>query len=166
MTTTIRIRPATEEDVPFLREMLYVSVYVPDGAEPPGRDILDSPGIGAYIKDWGRPGDFGFIAETEDGLAIGSATARLFQADRPGYGFIDEATPELGIALLPAYRGLGAGTKLLQALAEEAMKRGYEALSLSVDPRNPAVRLYKRLGFVEKGMSGTSAVMRWSLKET
>jgi GNAT superfamily N-acetyltransferase len=47
---------------------------------------------------------------------------------------------------LPAYRGQGAGTALLEALIQHA--RGtYAGLSLSVRNSNPAVRLYERFGF-------------------
>ena len=43
------------------------------------------------------------------------------------------------------------GTSLLVALMEEAWRRGVPALSLSVEPDNPAIELYGRLGFVVLG---------------
>jgi len=51
------------------------------------------------------------------------------------------------IALMPAWRGRGLGTALLAAVLAEAA-RGASAVYLSVDPRNPARRLYQRLGFI------------------
>lgn len=56
----------------------------------------------------------------------------------------------LDIALLPAWRGLGLGTRCLQALAREA-EAGGRALSIQVEIHNPARRLYERLGFVADG---------------
>ena len=56
----------------------------------------------------------------------------------------------LDIALLPAWRGLGLGTRCLQALAREAEARG-RGLSIQVEIHNPARRLYERLGFVADG---------------
>jgi GNAT superfamily N-acetyltransferase len=63
-------------------------------------------------------------------------------------GFVDAATPVIAIATTPAARGQGLGTRLLEALAREARRTGFPALSLSVGPSNPAMRLYARLGFV------------------
>ncbi|MGZ7242501.1 GNAT family N-acetyltransferase, partial [Streptococcus pyogenes] len=52
----------------------------------------------------------------------------------------------LDIALLPAYRGQGLGTRCLQELATEAERSGL-ALGIHVELHNPARRLYERLGF-------------------
>lgn len=54
----------------------------------------------------------------------------------------------LDIALLPAWRGQGLGTRCLQALAAAA---GERALGIQVELNNPARRLYERLGFVADG---------------
>ena len=56
----------------------------------------------------------------------------------------------LDIALLPAWRGQGLGTRCLQALAQEAQAGGL-ALGIQVEIHNPARRLYERLGFVPDG---------------
>jgi ribosomal protein S18 acetylase RimI-like enzyme len=58
----------------------------------------------------------------------------------------------LDIALLPAFRGGGVGTRLLSDLAAEAEGSG-RALEIYVEHMNPARRLYERLGFraVEEG---------------
>lgn len=52
----------------------------------------------------------------------------------------------MDIALLTAFRGRGAGTKLLTDLQAEAASAG-KRLSIHVEKFNPALRLYKRLGF-------------------
>ena len=56
----------------------------------------------------------------------------------------------LDIALLPAWRGQGLGTRCLQALAIEAGASG-RTLGIQVEIHNPARRLYERLGFVPDG---------------
>jgi len=99
-----------------------------------------------YVFAWGRPGDGGVVA-LDEGFPVGAAWYRLFKADAPGYGFVDEKTPELAIAVVPSRRGRGFGVELLAALMERARKDGYGALSLSVERRNPAIRLYERFGF-------------------
>lgn len=51
------------------------------------------------------------------------------------------------IALLPVWRGQGIGTLLLQNVKAAAARAIAPRLCLSVDMRNPARRLYQRLGF-------------------
>jgi ribosomal protein S18 acetylase RimI-like enzyme len=66
---------------------------------------------------------------------------------------VDERTPELAIAVVPSKRGRGIGEQLLAALLERAREAGHDAISLSVEPGNPARKLYERHGFevVEQG---------------
>lgn len=54
-----------------------------------------------------------------------------------------------GIALHPAYRGLGLGTRLIQAMRERAKAEALTRLSLICFAENrAALRLYERQGFV------------------
>lgn len=158
------IRPATSTDEPFLWEMLYEAIHVPEGRPKPDRTILQEPALAHYVAGWGQQaGDEGLLAINQaSGQPVGAAWLRFFTADDPGWGFVDVDTPEVSMALLPAYRGQGIGTALLTALIAQATER-YAALSLSVDPQNPAMRLYERLGFVVVGASGTSLTMRKEL---
>lgn len=154
------LRPATAADEPFLWEMLYAAIYVPDDQPQPDRAILQEPALAHYVANWGQqPGDVGLLAiDAANGQPMGAAWLRFFTAADPGWGFVDEATPEVSMALLPAYRGQGIGTALLTALVDQASSH-YPALSLSVDPQNAAMRLYERLGFRVVGAVGTSLTM-------
>jgi len=78
---------------------------------------------------------------------VGAAWVRLLPESDPGYGFVDAATPELCMGVVPAWRGRGVGSRLLQVLIEDARERGLTSLSLSVEPDNFARRLYERVGF-------------------
>ncbi|NER79408.1 MAG: GNAT family N-acetyltransferase, partial [Leptolyngbya sp. SIO1D8] len=94
-----------------------------------------------------KAGDIGFIAVSMNSqVALGAAWLRLFQPDSPGYGYLDEETPELAIAVRPQDRDQGIGTALLTRLLVRAADR-YSAVSLSVSIGNPALRLYRRFGF-------------------
>lgn len=158
--SSICIRTAQKEDEPFLWDMLYHSLFVPPGHEPYPRDIVvNEPEISMYLDGWGRPGDVAVIAETANGKAIGAATARLFSASAPGFGYISDEIPELGIALLPEYRSMGIGTRLMKSLLHTLKERGVNTVSLSVDLENPAVRLYRRLGFQPIANQGSSMTM-------
>jgi len=153
------IRPLLPQDEPFLWEMLYQAIYVPPGDAPPARSILDQPELAHYVRGWGRPGDLGLLAEDAEGSPLGAAWLRLFDADDPGYGFVDDQTPELSIALLPGARGWGTGSRLMAALLEQARAAGHRTVSLSVSPDSPALRLYQQLGFVTVGQVGGSLTM-------
>jgi ribosomal protein S18 acetylase RimI-like enzyme len=76
---------------------------------------------------------------------------------------VDESIPELTIAVVPSRRGRGFGEELLAGLLERARQEGYEALSLSVEKENPALRLYERFGFRPVSEIGDSVVMRADL---
>ena len=112
-----------------------------------------------YVYAWGRPGDAGVIA-LDEGFPVGAAWYRLFRADAPGYGFVDEQTPELAIAVVPSRRGRGFGEELLAALMQRAREEGHPALSLAVHLANPAIRLYERFGFEPVRETGETVVMR------
>ena len=68
------------------------------------------------------------------------------------------------IALLPIWCGQGIGTLLMQAVLAEATQCAAGLVRLSVDPRNPARRLYARLGFAaaeeEEGLASVGMVWR------
>jgi GNAT superfamily N-acetyltransferase len=111
--------------------------------------------VARYVNNWGRPGDAGLIA-WENG-PIGAAWYRLFSTGTPGFGFIDEQTPELTIAVVPSRRGGGLGGDLMRALLDRARKEGYAAISLSAE--KGMTKLYERHGFREIGQRDDSATM-------
>ena len=160
MNPTCTIRPLTAQDEPFLWEMLYQAIYVPEGQPPPERAILAEPSIARYVAGWShRPGDLGFAAlEPLARQPVGAAWLRLFSPAEPGYGFVSAEIPELSAAILPAYRGQGLGTRLLEALLQAAAQQ-YSAVSLSVSSENPAARLYQKLGFETISSSASSLTM-------
>lgn len=141
------IRPADIENYPFLRQMLYEAIFIPEGEAKPPLTILDAPELNKYLSGWKKIDDVGFIAEIE-GEAVGAGWTRLFEnTDAGGYGFVDNETPELCLAIREKYRGIGVGTALMQTLLQELKALGYKKISLSVDKANRAVNLYKRLEF-------------------
>ena len=121
------IKRAGPQDVPFLKDMLRHAYYWRAATVP-------------------ETGDAALIA-IQDFQPVGAAWYRLFKEDNPGYGFVDEETPELSIAVVPSKRGSGAGSELLAALMARARAEGYASISLSVEKDNPAVGLYERHGF-------------------
>ena len=80
------------------------------------------------------------------------------------------------VAILPEYRGCGAGTQLMAASIAAACARGATAMTLEVRPSNaPALALYHHFGFAEVGRrkgyysdNGEDAIIMWNtrLEET
>ncbi len=147
------IRRGGPTDVPFLRDMLRHAYYARWGDE----ETAGIP-LSRYVEGWGRPGDAALVV-IEGFQPVAAAWYRLFRTDEPGYGFVDEQTPELTIAVVPSRRGRGYGNELLTALLEEARKQGFRRVSLSVEPDNPALHLYERYGFAKVGERGGAFVM-------
>jgi GNAT superfamily N-acetyltransferase len=152
-------RPATAADAEFLKKMLYeAAAWNPDWPREQILEALADPILERFHHDWGREGDTGVIAEL-DGVPVGAAWFRLFTEAEPGHGFVDEQTPELGIAVEPLHRRKGIGETLLRALISEARQQGFHALSLSVAPHNRSRMMYERTGFEKVGEEGGSWTM-------
>ena len=148
------IRRGGPQDVPFLRDMLRHAYYARWG-----EDETDGIPLSRYVEGWGRRGDTALV-QIEGFQPVGAAWYRLFPTASPGYGFIDEGTPELTIAVVPGSRGKGYGRELLEALLDRARSDGYASISLSVEPDNPALQLYEKHGFVRVGERGGAWIMR------
>jgi GNAT superfamily N-acetyltransferase len=131
-------REVDQQDMRFLRDMLRHAYHWRMG-DP------DLP-VYRYVKSWGRRGDAGLVA-FDGPNAYGAAWYRLFPASAPGFGFVDEETPELTIAVVPSHRGHGTGGELLEALLKQARADGFTRLSLSAEPGQTA--FYEKHGFSE-----------------
>ena len=152
--SAVVVRRGGPQDVRFLRDMLHHAYYWKERAP----DTRPGP-VALYVKAWGRRGDTAVIA-LDKGFPVGAAWYRLFDRERAGYGFVDERTPELAIAVVPNARGKGVGTALLSALLERARADGYPTISLSVDRANAgAIELYERYGFARVGDDDDSVTM-------
>jgi GNAT superfamily N-acetyltransferase len=159
----VAIRPARDDDEPFLRAMLGEAVnWEPGRPTVPMDQLLATPELAHYVDGWPRPTDFGVVAE-DAGEPVGAAWCRFFDASDAGYGFVSTETPEVTIGVVAAHRGRGIGAALLQALAAEAVARSIGALSLSVEHGNPARRLYERAGYVSVADDGGALTMRLDL---
>jgi len=161
MSYTIRLLEPNDES--FLWEMLYQAIYVPTGTTPLPREIIYQPELAKYVQDW-TTHDIGLIAISESNQTpIGATWIRLFDINNPGYGYINDETPELSIAVLPEYRNQGIGTRLILDLLER-ITDFYPAVSLSVSSDNPALRLYQRLDFEVISQFDNSVTMKKKLK--
>ena len=132
------IREGGPQDIRFLRDMLRHAYY--------WRSRDSEMSITRYVNGWGRVGDRSLIA-IDQFHPVGAAGYRLYTEEEPGFGVVDEETPEQTGGVVPARRGKGIGSGLLDALLQRAAADGYDRISLSVEKTNPAVGLYQSRGF-------------------
>ncbi|MEM6844924.1 MAG: GNAT family N-acetyltransferase [Bacteroidota bacterium] len=159
----ITIRRLQDHEQEFLAEMLYEALFVPEGHDKFPQEIIQDPALAKYIAHWGKDAmDISLVAE-EDSELIGAIWGRKFTQDNPGFGFVDEDTPELSMAMKEERRGKGIGTRLIQEIDKAYHKVGVKALSLSVDKKNRAYKLYKKMGFELAAETDTSVVMKKEL---
>ena len=150
------IRRGNRQDVRFLKDMLRHAFYWRSSA------AVEDASLWRYVSGWGRRGDTAIIA-LEEGFPIGAAWFRLFTREEPGFGFVDEQTPEVAIAVVPSRRGRGTGSELLDALVDVAQEQGFGALSLSVADESPAMHMFSQQGFEKTNQTDGSWTMRLDL---
>ena len=134
--------PATLDDAPRLAEFI-PDLYSYDGAAPDAghwaaavRGLISNPAWGGVwlIEEQGATA----------GYAVLTYGYSLEYAGR--YAFLDE------LYLLPAYRGRGIGTRVIEWLTDYARRAGLRSLHLEVDEANAAgQRFYLRHGFHYRG---------------
>jgi ribosomal protein S18 acetylase RimI-like enzyme len=94
----------------------------------------------------------------------GASFEIILQDERPiGRIYIHRGGDDIrlmDIALLPEYRGSGIGTWIMHNLLDESA-RSQKPVTLHVEPYNPAVRLYLRLGFRLVEQRGMNLFMEW-----
>lgn len=157
MTAALTFRPLVAADQSRLWHWLHVALWDPPPAGLRPIEVLQSPHVRIYAEAWGRAGDVGVVAQV-DRVDAGACWMRVLPQG-VGLASIDEGTPQLGIALEPAFQHRGYGAPLMQAALDAARRAGHGQVSLTVHPRNPAIAMYERCGFRHSGLRNTYHLM-------
>ncbi len=137
------LRKIEKDEIELLRGFLYEAIFIPEGVDPPPRDIIDQPELKLYYEDFGsNKADNAIVAE-DDGKVVGAIWTRIMN----DYGHVDDDTPSFAISLYKEYRGQGTGTELMKEILELLTTQGYKKASLAVQKANYAVRMYEKVGF-------------------
>ncbi len=137
------IRNMRKNENALLKDFLYEAIFIPEGIEPPERDIVEKPELRVYTDDFGsRAGDNCLVADL-GGKVVGAVWTRIMD----DYGHVDDATPSFAISLYKEYRNQGIGTQLMVKMLELLKWQGYERASLAVQKENYAVKMYHNVGF-------------------
>lgn len=153
----LSFRALVAADQDRLWHWLHVALWDPPPAALRPIEVLQAPGVRIYAEDWGRPGDVGVVACVA-GHDAGACWMRLLPP-AVGLAWVDAATPQLGIALEPAFQHRGIGRLLMRQALAAAGSAGYGQVSLTVHPENPARRMYEGCGFVRVGTRSFHDVM-------
>ena len=140
---SVLIRKLRNDEPALLKEFLYEAIFIPKGVEPPPNEIVERPELQIYYEEFGSgSADHCLVAEAE-GHVVGAVWTRIMN----DYGHVDDDTPSFAISLLPKYRGLGIGTRLMKDMLALLKEQGFRRASLAVQKANYAVRMYKNVGF-------------------
>jgi ribosomal protein S18 acetylase RimI-like enzyme len=147
-----QLRPVQDGDRAFLVD-LYGSVREPELAHVP----WDAAARRAFVEHQFAAQDAhyrqNYPGATLDVIEVdGEPAGRLYVHRGPSDIRI------MDIALAPAFRGRGIGTRLLRSLIAEAQDSGRK-LSIHVEMNNPARTLYERLGFRAAGEHGVYVLL-------
>ena len=154
MPESISLRPATDADYDFMRG-LYESVRVEEMARFPFDDAQKKVFL-----------DQQFAAQFEHyGIHYPTCERNIVERDGVPVGrfWIDEWADQIrvvDIALLPECRGTGIGSRLLHQILDRAAA-AEKPVTIHVERFNPAMSLYKRLGFEHVDEHGVYYLMRW-----
>jgi ribosomal protein S18 acetylase RimI-like enzyme len=150
----LTFRPIVDADLPFLTR-LYGSTRAHELAPVPWSEAEKD----AFIDMQFRAQHAHYVQHYP--------TARflmVLRADVPaGRLYVDRWAREhriMDIAFMPEHCGQGLGTALLGDLLAEGAAAG-KCVTIHVEKNNPAMRLYRRLGFVAVEDKGVYDLMRW-----
>lgn len=151
----LTFRPITDADLPFLSR-----VYAATRAEELAATSMTDAHKAAFLllQFQAQHAHYQKYYPKADWLVTmrgGEDTGRLYIERWPSEHRI------IDIAFLPEHRGKGAGEALLRDLMDEAAAAGKD-VSIHVEKYNPAMRLYRRLGFQVEEDKGVYDLMRWS----
>lgn len=137
-----KIRKLKKDEVRILEIFLYEAIFIPEGVEPPPKDIINHPDLNIYISDFGGKTDLCYVAEVSKKI-VGAAWTRIIN----DYGHIDDEMPSLSISLLKEFWNQGIGTTMVKQILKKLKEQGYKQVSLSVQKKNYAFNMYKNVGF-------------------
>lgn len=158
-TGAVTLRAATDADYDFMRR-LYASTRADEMQHFPFDDAQKK----AFL-------DQQFAAQFEHyGLHYPTCERNIIEVDGVPAGrlWVDEWRDQIrlvDIALMPERRGTGIGSRLVHAVLDRGARVG-KPVTIHVEAYNPALRLYKRLGFEQVDTNGVYLLMRWTPAQT
>jgi ribosomal protein S18 acetylase RimI-like enzyme len=149
-----RLRPITETDQRSLLR-LYASTREEELAEVPWSEEEKAAFLRMQFEAQHRFYTEQFPAASFDLVLDGDEPIGRLYLDRR-----EDEHRVIDIALLPEHRGQGLGARLMERVLAEAAEAG-KPVRIHVEKNNPAMRLYRRLGFERVEDQGVYDLMEW-----
>lgn len=154
MALELLLRPVTDQDRAFLRT-LYGSTRTTELAQTGWTPENKKQFLDMQFKAQSMHYEKYFPAGVQQILLVNSVPAgRLYLNESP------EEILIVDIVLLPEYRNLGIGSDLLGDIMTSA-RHTRKTVHIHVEFFNPAIQLYRRLGFREVEDQGVYKLMRF-----
>jgi ribosomal protein S18 acetylase RimI-like enzyme len=147
----VRIRPGTEADEAFFRDLEMQTTW--ENLRPEECERLEREQVWLALDEThdilrARPGNAIFIAEVDGeraGLLWFGPNRNLVTGEEEGWIY--------NVTVVPAYRGRGIARLLMQHAERYAHEQGYAVIGLMVAVHNAAAReLYRRLDYQESNI--------------
>ncbi|MEO6217463.1 MAG: GNAT family N-acetyltransferase [Sphingomonas sp.] len=148
------LRPETDDDIPFLMQLYRTTreqeLATVDWTPEQKGGFIAHQFNAQRIHYRGQIAGCAFDVIEKQGVPIG----RLYLQERESRLHI------VDIALMPEWCGKGLGSIILKGLIETAGGKG-KGVGIFVEKYNPALRLYRRLGFTEIQDTDIYLEMEW-----
>jgi hypothetical protein len=93
------VRKLKKTEAFFLADMLYEAIFIPEGHDPLPREVIKDKSLAKYIENWGKDKFDIALAMELDGQLAGAIWGRLMTKEDKGFGYVDDNTPELSMAV-------------------------------------------------------------------
>jgi ribosomal protein S18 acetylase RimI-like enzyme len=146
---SVEIRPATDADFEAMIDLDQASAEHHAAIDPVAWEVPDRAGSAEFLRrrhaeDPSRE----TLVATVDGRVVGMVEIAIVRPGVAGGAMRRVPSADLGIAVLPAWRGQRIGEALMQVAEAWARERGAEQMILDMAAANDgAQRFYERLGY-------------------
>jgi ribosomal protein S18 acetylase RimI-like enzyme len=152
---SLRLRPETEADAAFLFS-LFASVKEPEMAAMAADERTKGQLLRMQFRAMTESYHAAFPGARYDIVLLGGAPiGRLILDLRPARAYV------IYFALIPEMRNRGIGTALMAAALREPRRQGAACEAQVAIGNTPALRLWQRLGFVEREHRETDVTLEW-----
>ena len=73
----MELRKIRANEIQLLQDFLYEAIFIPEGVEPPAREIIELPELKLYYESFGTGTADNCIVADDDGKVIGAVWTRI-----------------------------------------------------------------------------------------